>query len=568
MPFNKSKVLEEATKLAGQRKFSQAIKQYLAIMENDPADLSLLNIVGDLYVREGNIPAALRQYYKLGAAYAHEGFSLKAIAIYKKIAKLDVHSVEPLIKLAELYSGQGLSREAREQYALALVFCQSHSLPEKAAAILGTLIAQDSEAATYRVRLGELHEAAGRAHEASLAYLDAAEIAYRHQDMPAANAAIGKALHLDPRNGKVALFAARMAVENGRVDDAAKLLDGCTPEIKASRGARLIRLELYLRAQKLDEAAAVAVETYREDPANFEAIERFTSSCLQANDPGAALALLGAVVDVALERQQTAPIAAILRNILQAQPHDVSSLELLHAIYERGGAARFGDELLEELGGAFAKAAEWTSAAKVYRQLLVHAGDNPTWQAHLSEALSHQDGGQETGTAESSPAAEPAAPPTTAESAPSPETVCAPAAGPEPDLGREPVPTSDAAFSPSPGPAGAVEVDFSSEWKEYSAASRTNEKMADSGPALALEEDEKAEIQFYLEYGFFGEAHARLENMETDRPGHPELAQLRKKLEEAEGAGPPPSSAAAAPKGVVETPASSGLPAAEQKGSA
>src|ERR1700674_3947315 len=116
MAFNKAKALQEAEKLVSQGKTSQAIKQYLQILENEPFDLALLNTIGDLYVREKNLNAALKQFTKLAELYVQEGFTLKAIAIYKKVTKIDRNSVEPLLKLAELYMVQGLQREAREQF--------------------------------------------------------------------------------------------------------------------------------------------------------------------------------------------------------------------------------------------------------------------------------------------------------------------------------------------------------------------------------------------------------------------------------------------------------------------
>ncbi|HTS71272.1 MAG TPA: hypothetical protein VMO17_20020, partial [Terriglobia bacterium] len=113
MAFQKARALQEAEKLVSQGKSAQAIKQYQEILDKDPADVSLLNTVGDLYIRDRNVPEGLKQFQKLAEAYVREGFNVKAIAIYRKISKLDTNSVDTLLKLAELYQLQGLSREAR-----------------------------------------------------------------------------------------------------------------------------------------------------------------------------------------------------------------------------------------------------------------------------------------------------------------------------------------------------------------------------------------------------------------------------------------------------------------------
>jgi len=47
----------------------------------------------------------------VGDAYATQGFTVKAIAMYKKISKLKP-SLESVLKLAELYTQQGLFNDA------------------------------------------------------------------------------------------------------------------------------------------------------------------------------------------------------------------------------------------------------------------------------------------------------------------------------------------------------------------------------------------------------------------------------------------------------------------------
>jgi tetratricopeptide (TPR) repeat protein len=116
MAFNKAKSLQKAEGFAIQGKISQAIKQYLDIFENDRSDVILLNTIGDLYIRDRNVPEGLKQFYRLAESYVQDGSALKAIAIYKKIVKLDPDSVDPLLKLIELYQAQMLGRETRELY--------------------------------------------------------------------------------------------------------------------------------------------------------------------------------------------------------------------------------------------------------------------------------------------------------------------------------------------------------------------------------------------------------------------------------------------------------------------
>jgi hypothetical protein len=76
--------------------------------------------LGDLYARAGEVPNALQMYEEVARFYAHQGFVLKAVAVYKEICAIVVRDaphlrpryahVPPI--LAELYRHLGLSNDA------------------------------------------------------------------------------------------------------------------------------------------------------------------------------------------------------------------------------------------------------------------------------------------------------------------------------------------------------------------------------------------------------------------------------------------------------------------------
>src|SRR4029450_11270994 len=116
MTFNKAKALRQAEKHVQQGKINAAIEAYAKIAEFDPADLTVINTLGDLLVRAGRVEEAIVNFTKIAENYRENGFTLKAIAMFKKISKLDTQNVEISLKLAALYSQQGLLVEARQQY--------------------------------------------------------------------------------------------------------------------------------------------------------------------------------------------------------------------------------------------------------------------------------------------------------------------------------------------------------------------------------------------------------------------------------------------------------------------
>ena len=213
MAFNKAQALQEAQRALAQGKISQAIHDYLAIAENDPSDLSLLNTIGDLCVRDNNVAEALKLFRKLAEAYVREGFVLRAIAIYKKIIKLDPSAIDPLLKLATLYTDQGLSREARDLYAQALAACQRDNQKERAIEVMHKIISTEPPNKAHLLRLAECCLAVDRKDEAFKAFLDGAECALNEGDTSSATVALEQAATINPQDPRLAELRHRVSPE-------------------------------------------------------------------------------------------------------------------------------------------------------------------------------------------------------------------------------------------------------------------------------------------------------------------------------------------------------------------
>src|SRR3990172_1786941 len=101
--FDKGKILQTAEKYVIQGKLPAAIEEYKKVLKKDPKDLMTLNTVGDLYTRSGNTEEGLRCFYELAEKSVEAGFVPRAIAVYKRITKIDAEALQALLKLGELY---------------------------------------------------------------------------------------------------------------------------------------------------------------------------------------------------------------------------------------------------------------------------------------------------------------------------------------------------------------------------------------------------------------------------------------------------------------------------------
>ena len=334
MALSKARALQDAEKSVAQGKIGQAIKLYLEILEHDTSDVSLYNTVGDLCIRDRNITEGLRQFHRLAEAFVQQGFNVKAIAIYRKISKIDPNSVDVLLKLAELYQLQGLGREAREQYLQAAEFFKRRNQVERTLDVLRRLTLLDPENTKFRNRLAGECEQAGKWEEAVAAYLESAEASLRHGDLTSADIVLKKAADLEPKNSKVQLLRAKVAISRQQPEEAEKIIES-SPELAANPEGKKILLEAYLSLRKLPQAEKLVREVFRANPSDFTRVSAFVELCLEKDDFDTALQILSEVSEQLIRMHSAGPLIESLRRIWSKSPQHIPTLQLLHRVCER-----------------------------------------------------------------------------------------------------------------------------------------------------------------------------------------------------------------------------------------
>src|SRR5258707_709680 len=157
MAVQRDKVIANAEKLVAKGKIEPAIKEYERLLEDNPNDVNTLNRIGDLWVRINRNDEAVKVFGKIADHYSKDGFFLKAIAIYKKINKLDPSKLDIYAKLADLYAKQGLAMEAKSQYQVLADYYLKHGDPSNALAIYRKISELDPNSINVHVKVADLH---------------------------------------------------------------------------------------------------------------------------------------------------------------------------------------------------------------------------------------------------------------------------------------------------------------------------------------------------------------------------------------------------------------------------
>src|SRR4051812_37219346 len=244
MAIQREQVVQTAEKYVQRGKIEPAIREYRKLLADNPNDINTLNRIGDLYARIQRIDEAVDFFTQIAEQYSTEGFFVKAIAIYKKIIKLDPTRLEVYEKLAELYHRQGLVNEARTQYQVLADYYQKHDNAASAIAIYQKMADLEPNNPSYHVKLAEIYQSQQLTEKAMNEYRVIAEMMIAHGRAQDAAQVYERALDIDSSNLGFINDAVFKLKESGAASAASRFLALATERNpQAARIGRLARMD-------------------------------------------------------------------------------------------------------------------------------------------------------------------------------------------------------------------------------------------------------------------------------------------------------------------------------------
>ena len=363
--FNKQKVLASAEKYVQQGKLQNAISEYEKVLKNDAKDLTVNNTVGDLYSRLGETDKAVECFKSVGDAYAGQGFTVKAIAMYKKICKLK-SSLESLLKLAELYSQQGLFNDARAQYLqVAEEFLKANEL-ENAVRIFQKVLEMDPENSAMRIRLAEVYVRLNKKNEAWQIFTTAAESLRAKGSLNEADEVLQRMLKLDPNNSYALLMQGKTLLESGDAAAAITTLKK-VPDVDSNADALRDLLKAYFQTGQLSDAGAIASKLLNVHN-DLNAIATFADALMQAGQYENALLVFDQHADRLLS-ENSGKVLESLHAIIGHVRDNPDSLQKLLDLFQKSGDTSHVSEVMELLAHASVQAGDLPRSRDLYQQL-------------------------------------------------------------------------------------------------------------------------------------------------------------------------------------------------------
>jgi len=386
MAYNKSKYVEAAQKLLNQGKVAQAIAEYQNILKYEPRDQVTLMTIGELYIRQGETFQAIDYFERLAQIFVGDGFLTKAIAVYKRIAKLAPEEIRPLEKLADLYVQQGVMSEARPLFLQLAEIHLKNNRHADAVSLLKKLLQAEPDNIRIQIRLADLYQVMGQAGEAIEAYVSASQRALARGDHAECEKLADKALKLEPQNLAAITVRARSYSAQGNFAKAEQLLSGLHDLEKGGEQTELLQ-DLLLKSGRWDKAISLATRVFVTDEKNFGPMQKVVESLIQVGQYDKAMGVLERSRIPLIDAGEQEAVMRMLNDLAAKLPGQLQPLEWLVELYGRTSDSFRLADALANLGDALVLAKDYERAKQIYEQLVDRAPESETARRKLNGVL-------------------------------------------------------------------------------------------------------------------------------------------------------------------------------------
>jgi len=386
MAYNKSKYVEAAQKLLNQGKVAQAIAEYQQILKYESKDQVTLMTIGELYIRQGETFQAIDYFERLAQIFVGDGFLTKAIAVYKRIAKLAPEEIRPLERLADLYVQQGVMSEARPLFLQLAEIHLKNNRQSEAIGLLKKLLLAEPDNIRIQIRLADLYQAMGQTSDAIEAYVSAAQRALARGDHAECEKLADRALKIDSANAAAITVKARSYSAQGNLRQAAEVLRNVPGLEKGGEQSEFL-LDLYIKTDDWDDATSLALKVIEADSKNFSLAQKVAQSLLESDDADRAMALISKLRVPMIDAGEHDVITHLLNDLAARMPNRIEPREWLVDTYGRMSDSFRLPDALSQLGDVLVASKQYPRAKEIFEQLVDKQPESDAPKRKLNNVL-------------------------------------------------------------------------------------------------------------------------------------------------------------------------------------
>ncbi|MCK5003660.1 MAG: tetratricopeptide repeat protein [Candidatus Aminicenantes bacterium] len=329
-------ILKKANKYFKQQKYDPAIKEYKKVLNIKPDDLEVRRIIGDIELKSKNIKGAIEQFEWMADYYLKEGFFTKAIAMYKRISRIDPKYDKASFRLAELYTRQGLIIEAKQIYLDMAEEFKRNSNQRRALDMYKKILEFDRNNIKMRLLLADNFLREKLLDQAVNEYLIAFDILLNKKDFAQVEELAGNVIKKVKNIKLIEKLVYAYKVQE-KDDEAIELLKGLGSDLFKNKNLLKMLGELYFKKDLIDDAESIFKKITEIDPTESEVLLKLGKVYLHREEYDKTFDLFLPIIDSYMKDGRVEDATAMLRLIIASNNLYFPALTKLASIFRETG---------------------------------------------------------------------------------------------------------------------------------------------------------------------------------------------------------------------------------------
>ncbi|MDP2166906.1 MAG: tetratricopeptide repeat protein, partial [Thermodesulfovibrionales bacterium] len=345
-------------------------------------DGSTFNTIGDLYLKKGDKQPAIEAFHKASAIFRNEGFSLKALALYKKILNTNPADGDALFALGELNEEKNIVTDAIKYYLASADIFSKENKRDKLLNAYAKILDLAPANVPLRVKISEMFSKEGFVVEAAREYIGIGNLYDKQGDIETARKYISRALEIQPGSRDALLGMSRISEKSGDIPAAVRYLRTAA-ETSGEDGELLLAIgRLLIAGGSLDEAITSISKVTEAEPGNMAAKRLLGDVYLKIGNMEKAWEEYNPVIDEMIFKSNYGEAVEVLNTFKEIDPVE-SSRKLISLFNQVGDSESAFTELLE-LAGVFEGSGMQVDALKCYQEAYAMRPDNADVKENIS----------------------------------------------------------------------------------------------------------------------------------------------------------------------------------------
>jgi len=336
----RGKTRELAEKYVKKGKLTEAISEYKKLLTGDTQEVNVRNIISNLYLKMNQKRKALEELAQVAGHYEERGLYSQAMAVYKKISKLNPKDTEAAMKLGDLYARQGFPSEAKAEYLKVGKDLMRDNQTKRAIFLYEKLKKLDKKDTEARLSLADLYTREGSTDQAVEELNEAAELKIRSNDLKRARELLNRAKRLKADHPRTLSNLVDLLKREDEKKEALSLIDDILKKDKDNVKALRQMGNLYFDDQNLEKAEEVFSKIISLRPKDVRATIKLGQINILRENLDQAFELYEPMVDNFIQKQNVEKAIGLLGLIISSKKAHLPTLEGLASIYKSNNQAK------------------------------------------------------------------------------------------------------------------------------------------------------------------------------------------------------------------------------------